>query len=91
MGAECFTCKYKLSRELTPEETAEKKQKYREETGKMFTPSFELEFKCKVSGAIIHQSDKACRYFEPDKTMAHIKTSIQVLAGKYKRELNRRR
>lgn len=91
MGAECFTCKYKLSRELAPEETAEKKRKYQEETGKMFTPSFELEFKCKVSGVIIHQTDKACRYFEPDKTLAHLKTNIQSLAKKYRKELNRRR
>lgn len=90
MGNECFTCKYKLKRERTAEEIAEAKRKFRQENDHLITPSFELEFKCKVSGALISQTDKACRYYEPDPLMLKVKNVMRHTISQMRKEIRRR-
>lgn len=87
MGKECFTCKNKISTELTKEERDEiKKQNIA--NGEHFKRVPEMIFHCKITGKQISQIDPACDDYSGDDFMVEIRKDISKTATKLRKELN---
>jgi len=83
---ECFTCKYKISTELTNEQ----RKKLKAEAianGENFPRIPELIFHCEKTGKQISQIDNACDDYEGDETMESIRIDLSKAARKLRKEL----
>lgn len=86
---ECFSCKHKISKELTIEEIVELQTKYIEFLEKkiLFIPK--LEFKCELTGIVIKQIDSACNNYSGNKVMEDIRKDISNTIKRLKERVNK--
>jgi len=85
---ECFTCKYKVGRELTIEEKNKLQEEHIKKTGKRTLLIPDMEFTCSYYNKKINQTDSACVHYEGDEFMESLRREISLTAKKIRRELN---
>lgn len=86
MKKECFTCRFKLSDDITDKQKEEIRLEAKN-NGVRFPYIPSLIFHCKITGKRINQTDPACNKYKGDDGMEDLRKHIAVTAKKLRKKL----